>query len=89
MTDVTEYLAWFVLGLALGAVYLFLLNLSVRALAAPGNRIGAAWPLVLRLGAAVVSFYLAAQSGPVPVFIVLSGFLMVRTAALRFVREGG
>lgn len=87
MTDVVPYLAWFVLGLALGGGYLFLVHMSVRALTAPGKRILPLGPILLRLATAAATFYFAAQSSALSVLATLAGFLLMRSVTLRFFRE--
>lgn len=88
MNDVMTLLPWFLLGLALGAGYLYLLRLSVRALTEGGGRLGAVWPYALRIGAAALAFYTAAQSGALAMVLVLAGFLLARSTVLRLAREG-
>jgi hypothetical protein len=82
-----ETVAWLVAGAALGAVYLFLIGRTIAAMAPPAARVSAAAWLVLRLALAACLFWLAAQRGAAPLVLLLAGFLLARTVALR--RIGG
>ncbi len=80
-------LPWFGAGLALGAVYLFLIGRSVAAIS-DGRAWRAAGPLVLRLAVASAAFLVAARHGAFPPLLMLCGFVVMRTIALRRIREG-
>ncbi|WP_137702318.1 ATP synthase subunit I [Marimonas lutisalis] len=88
MSIIQSQIPWFVCGLALGGVYLFLIHLSVQAIMRETGWIAAFGPLALRVGLAGVAFYFAAQSGALSVIVMLAGFLLMRSMAVRKMREG-
>lgn len=83
----TTSLLWFGAGALLGTAYLYLIGRSVAAVSD-----GAAWrvavPLALRIALAAGAFVFAARHGALPLLLMLGGFLVARTVALRRVREG-
>ncbi len=80
-------LTWFSAGLALGALYLFLIGRTVEAITGYVGWRTAALPLVLRISLAVAAFAFASRQGALPVLAMLSGFLVARSLGLRRVRE--
>lgn len=77
---------WVGAGAVLGSAYLYLIGRSVAAVSD-----GAAWriavPLALRIVLAAVAFVFAARHGALPLLLMLCGFLVARTVALRRFRE--
>ena len=80
-------LPWFVAGLVLGAAYLFLIGRSVAAIS-DGRAWRAAGPLVLRLAIVTAALLVAARHGAFPPLLMLCGFVVMRTIALRRITEG-
>jgi F1F0 ATPase subunit 2 len=80
-------LAGLLIGIAIGAVYFFLLYHAVRLQAAAGPPARIVPLYVLRLGIAVAGFWGLAHFGAVPLLAGLAGFLLARFLAQRFVRE--
>lgn len=72
-------------GLLLGAGYFHLLARTARAHlnASPLSHI---LPLyILRIGAAILTFWIAAQYGALPLLITAAGFLLARVAMLQLI----
>ena len=80
---------WIAAGLALGTIYLWLLGRSVSAIVSPGARLSAVVWLLLRIALAGAALWLAGQQGALPLLLVLLGFLIARTVAVRLMREAG
>jgi len=82
------YLFWFAAGVAIGAIYLFLIGRSVEAIMEGGRWHSAALPLLLRIALAVAVFGMGAYQGALPVLSILAGFIAARSIGLRRIREG-
>ena len=89
MSALAQFALWLAAGIALGAVYLWLVARTVAALTGSGGKAPAASWLVLRMALAVGSFWAAATEGALPVLAMLLGFLIARTVAIRRAREAG
>lgn len=87
MTAFPQLALWLVAGIALGAVYLWLVARTVAAITGSGQRTTAALWLVLRMALAAVAFWAAASEGALPLLVMLLGFLIARTVAIRRARE--
>ena len=80
---------WLAAGIALGAVYLWLVARTVAAITGSGGKAPAALWLVLRMALAAGAFWAAATEGALPLLVMLLGFLIARTVAIRRAREAG
>lgn len=89
MAGLPELAFWLAAGVALGAVYLWLVARTVAAITGEGRKTGAAAWLVLRMALAAGAFWAAATQGALPVLVMLLGFLIARTVAIRRAREAG
>ena len=89
MTGFADIALWLAAGVALGTAYLWLLSRTVAALAGPGPKAPAAVWLVLRVALAAGAFWAAATQGAVPLLLMLPGFMIARTVAIRRAREAG
>jgi hypothetical protein len=79
---------WLLAGVALGAVYMYLIARTVAAIGPPAsNRVAALW-LLVRFALAASVLALAAMQGAGPLLAVLLGFLLARSVATRRVRRG-
>ena len=87
MSALAQFALWLAAGIALGAVYLWLVARTVAALTGSGGKAPAALWLVLRMALAVGAFWVAATEGALPVLVMLLGFLIARTVAIRRARE--
>lgn len=77
-----------VIGLALGAGYFYMLYRSVLIEKQRGSLKRMVGLLVLRIGIAVLVFWLMAQAGVMPLLLTLAGFLAARYGAQRLVKVG-
>jgi hypothetical protein len=89
MTGLPQLAFWLTAGIALGAVYLWLVARTVAAITGEGRKTSAAAWLVLRMALAAGAFWAAATQGALPVLVMLLGFLIARTVAIRRAREAG
>lgn len=87
MTAIPELVFWLAGGIALGAVYLGLVARSVAALAQSHRISAGAIYLLLRMALAAGAFWAAATRGALPLLVMLAGFLIARTIAIRRARE--
>jgi F1F0 ATPase subunit 2 len=78
-----EVVAWIGAGTALGTVYLWLIRRTVAAIGPPAAKTAATAYLVLRLVLAMGAFWMAASHGALPLLMMLVGFLVARTVAIR------
>ena len=88
LAALAEGLGWLLAGALLGALYLLLVGRTVAAMAPPASRAAAAGWFALRLAMAAAAFWVAAQQGPLPLVLMLAGFVLVRTLVLRRI-DGG
>ena len=86
--NVVFWIASLVIGLALGAAYFYMLYRSVRIEKQGGSIKRMISLLVLRLGLALLVFWLMAQAGILPLLLTLAGFLVARFGATRIVKVG-
>ena len=89
MTGLAHLAFWLAAGVALGAVYLWLVARTVAAITGAGRKTDAAAWLVLRMALAAGAFWAAATQGAPAVLAMLLGFLVARTVAIRRAREAG
>jgi hypothetical protein len=89
MTGLPELAFWLAAGIALGVVYLWLVGRTVAAIMGSGRKTTAAAFLVLRMALAAGAFWGAATEGALAVLMMLLGFLVTRTVAVRRAREAG
>lgn len=89
MSGLPQFAFWLAAGIALGAIYLWLVGRTVAAITGSGRKtIAAAW-LVLRMALAAGAFWAAATQGALAVLAMLLGFLIARTVAIRRARDAG
>jgi F1F0 ATPase subunit 2 len=80
----SEIFLYLAAGAALGALYFLLLLLTVRLHAAQAAAIRVAPLYLLRFAAAALTFWFFARQGASPLLLALLGFLIARTATLRW-----
>lgn len=82
-----EAIGWIIAGLALGAVYLWLIGRTVEAILPRSIKPSAYAYVILRLALAGAALWFAASHGALPLLLMLLGFLVARTIVIR--RLGG
>ena len=86
-TTFAEIAGFALLGFACGAVYHYLLHLSVQSMTGGVVASRVVAMSLLRLAAAGVVFWLIVQNGAVPLLAAALGFVASRFAAIRLIER--